>query len=93
MNNITNEPKKKVGRPKLKPLTDEEKRIKKNRTNKRQREYYKRKITLNPTIIRAYTKDEKRRKKNIKQRQTLLSSKQTINKTESEKEIQGTHEK
>jgi len=92
MNNITNEPKKKVGRPKLKPLTDEEKRIKKNKYNKRQREYYKRNITLNPTRIRNYTKDEKERKKIIKQRQALLSIKQGINKTESKKEIQGKNE-
>lgn len=93
MNNITNEPKKKVGRPKRKPLTDEEKRIRKNRNQRYQREYYKRNVTLNPTRIRNYTKDQKRRKKIIKQRQALLSSEQGTNKTESEKEIQGTHEK
>jgi len=99
MNNITNEPKKKVGRPKLKPLTDEEKRIKKNRNNRLQREYYKRNIALNPTLIRAYTKDQRRFRKSLvkgetplKQRQALLSSEQGIDKKESKKEVQGTHE-
>tara|TARA_R110001632_G_scaffold61471_2_gene148286 strand:+ start:1151 stop:1432 length:282 start_codon:yes stop_codon:yes gene_type:complete len=92
MNNITNEPKKKVGRPKLKPLTDEEKRIRKNRTNRLQREYYKRNITLNPTKIRAYTKEQNKRKKIIKQRQALLQTEQRTNKTESKKEVQGKNE-
>tara|TARA_R110000737_G_scaffold341499_1_gene365423 strand:- start:585 stop:866 length:282 start_codon:yes stop_codon:yes gene_type:complete len=92
MNNITNEPKKKVGRPKLKPFTEEEKRIRKNKNNRLQREYYKRNIILNPTKIRAYTKEQNKRKKIIKQRQALLSIKQTINKTESKKEVQGKNE-
>tara|TARA_R110000796_G_scaffold28861_1_gene78575 strand:- start:149 stop:454 length:306 start_codon:yes stop_codon:yes gene_type:complete len=87
--------KRKVGRPKgsFKIITDDEKRIRKNKNNRLQREYYKRNITLNPTKIRAYTKEEKERKKIIKQRQALLQTEQTINKTESEKEIQGEDEK
>lgn len=93
MNNITNDTKRTVGRPKGKSLTDEEKRIKKNKHNKMQREYYKRTVTLNPTKIRNYTKDQKKRNKIIKQRQALLSIKPRINKTESKKEIQGTNEK
>ena len=91
--NTIDEPKKKVGRPKLKPFTDEEKRIRKNRNNRLQREYYKRNITLNPTKIRAYTKEQNKRKKIIKQRQALLQTEQRTNKTESKKEVQGKNEK
>ena len=87
MNNIND----KIKRGSKKPLTDEEKRIKKNKHNKRQREYYRRRIILNPTRIRSYTKAEKQRKN--KQRQALLSRKQGTNKTESKEKIQGKNEK
>lgn len=88
----TNEPIKnrKVGRPKGSrntPLTDEEKRIKKNKYNRLQREYYRRKVVLNPTKIRQSTKEENARKKRINERQMLLQTESGTDKKESESKV------
>jgi len=87
----------KVGRPKQnkQPLTEEEKRIKKNKNNKYQRERYRKKVVLNPTKIRAYTKYENqiRKKNKINKGQTLLQTKQRNIATKSKEKIQGKNEK
>jgi len=87
--------KRKVGRPKNPPLTDKEKEEKRKDKNRKQREYYKNTITLNPTKIRQYTKYENqiRKKNKINKRQTLLQTKQRNIKTKSEEKIQGKNEK
>ena len=87
----------KVGRPKQnkQPLTEEEKRIKKNKINKYQRERYRKKVILNPTRIRAYTKYENqiRKQNKINKGQTLLQTKQRNIATKSKEKIQGKNEK
>lgn len=66
----------------IKKQTENEKRIKKNKYNKYQREYYNRTIRNNPTKIRGYTPAERKRKK-ARERQMLLSTEQGNNKKES----------
>ena len=100
MNNI-NEPKKrgrpkkpkpKRGRPKgsCKIITEEQKRIRKNKNLKYARNYYRRKISANPLRIRAYTTNERKRK--TLQGQALLQAKSGADKAESEEQIQGKNE-
>ncbi len=87
----------KVGRPKKnkQPLTEDEKRKKRQITNKYQRERYRNKVILDPTKIRQYTKYENqiRKQNKINKGQALLQTKQRNIKTKSEEKIQGKNEK
>lgn len=97
--------KRKVGRPKKnkQPLTDQEKRKKREITNKKQRERYRNKIVLNPTKVRQYTKYENqirrfkkslaKEKSPLNERQTLLQTQQRNIEAKSEEKIQRKNEK
>jgi len=64
--------------PKIKqPLSEDEKRKKREITNKKARKRYRDKVVLNPTKIRRYTKHEKQIRNKINKRQTLLQPEQS----------------